>query len=222
MVKEKRALLLVGSPRGTDSTSESLGSYLLSGIKGRGFETETLFLDTLTRTEKGTTEILEEVEVSDLIVLSYPLYIDTLPAPVIKTLELIEKNQSVLQGQSLIALANCGFPESDHISNSFSVCRQFASSTGMNWKGGLALGMGMAIGGDRIEESGFLGRNVRKALDTTIESVARGGDVPEKAKNHMEKPLMPKWLYLFIAGMRWRTQAWKNGSYFDLGDKPFQ
>lgn len=60
-----RALLLLGSHRegkGTRSTSESLGTYLLEGLRERGFEIERLHLKPWLRHAAGRLRFLRAVE----------------------------------------------------------------------------------------------------------------------------------------------------------------
>ena len=83
------ALLLIGSPKPGDSSSESLGGYLLEELEKRGVSTQTLKVARAVRTEEATEELHAAVAAADLIVLSFPLYIDSLPAPAIRALELI-------------------------------------------------------------------------------------------------------------------------------------
>lgn len=82
-----RAALLVGSPRTKKSTSASLGGYLMDQLNARGIETETIQIYTSFKSEERTRLTLEKLDQADLIVLAFPLYVDSLPAPVIAALE---------------------------------------------------------------------------------------------------------------------------------------
>ena len=89
MKTPRKALLLVGSPKPGASSSESLGAYLLEELEKRGVETQTMHVTKAVRSEEATEELLAAVDSADLVVLSFPLYIDSLPAPAIRALELI-------------------------------------------------------------------------------------------------------------------------------------
>ena len=68
---EKKALLLVGSPRGIEqSTSGRLGGRLLDALKERGFETDKLHVHAVVRSPTETERALAAVAWADLVVLS--------------------------------------------------------------------------------------------------------------------------------------------------------
>lgn len=89
MIKDRKVLLLVGSPKATGSTSASLGAYFLNRLKENGLTTEGINIYPALRSDEGQREILTAIHKSDIIVLSFPLYADCLPAGVIKLLETI-------------------------------------------------------------------------------------------------------------------------------------
>jgi hypothetical protein len=76
--------------------------------------------------------------VIDPVSLAYPLYVDSLPAPVTEALERIAVYRPVTgraNGQRLVAVANCGFPEAEHNRAPLSICQQFARQAGFDWAG---------------------------------------------------------------------------------------
>ncbi len=75
----RRALLIVGSPKTKEpSTSGVLGGYLLDRLKERGWETESLTLRASLNRPEGERELLSSVERAGLILLVFPLYVDSL------------------------------------------------------------------------------------------------------------------------------------------------
>ena len=88
------AILLVGSPRIHKSNSQMLGSYLMNQLAARGVQTEAIQIyHTLNSSEK-TQLLLEKLDSADLAVLSFPLYVDSLPAPVIELMERIAAHRA--------------------------------------------------------------------------------------------------------------------------------
>ena len=220
----KKALLLIGSPKLTRSTSESLGTYLLDNISARGVETEKILIAQAVRNEKGIDGLVKALDRSDLIILAFPLYIDSLPYPVIKALELIACHwQSAgLPGKKrLVALCNCGFPEAKHTDTALAMCRQFTRETGIEWAGGLGLGGGEAIDGRHLNERGGMVKNVKRSLEITADALSRGEAVPEEAVKLMSKRLIPVWLYLLFGGFGWKRRARKYGAIDKMFDQPY-
>ena len=110
----KKALLLVGSPRGLASVSHSLGDHLLSLLEQRGLATKKLLLYPALNDEKKMSELLSAVDACSLLVLAIPLYVDHLPAPVIDLLQRVverRQGQQAAPTQALAAIVNCGFPK---------------------------------------------------------------------------------------------------------------
>jgi hypothetical protein len=220
----KKALLLIGSPKLTPSTSESLGTYLLDKIRERGIETEKALIAQAVRTGNGIDGLLKALDRSDLIILAFPLYIDSLPYPVIKALELIALHWQKTGGaekKRFIAICNCGFPEAEHTDTALAICRRFARETGIEWAGGLGLGGGESIDGRDLDERGGMLKNVKRSLGITAEALSRGESVPDEARRLMSKRLVPVWLYLLIGGFGWKWKAWKNGVLNKMNDQPY-
>ncbi len=221
---KKQALLLVGSAHQPRSTSQSLGEYLLERLAKGGLDTETLFLHRALRSEETTEELLAAVDRADPVILAFPLYVDTLPYLVTRTLELLaahRQDRDLPGGQRLLVIVNCGFPEAAHNAVALEICRRFARETGFTWAGGLALGGGGAINGRPLSQVQGLARNVIRALDMTAEALLRGEAAPPAAVALMERPMIPAWLYIRIGHRLWKRQARKYGTSGRLMARPF-
>jgi len=222
----QRALLLVGSPRTRKSSSAALGGYLLSHLEGRGVQTQTIYIHTSLRSPQKWQALLEATEASDLIVLAFPLYVDSLPAPVIEALERIAAHRSGrhnLSIQRLVAIANCGFPEAEHNETALAICHQFAYQSGFNWMGGLSLGGGEGlIHGRPLEELDGRVIPVKMALEMASSALVAGKPIPQEAVTLMAKPIIPARLYQVFGGFGWRQQAKQYGVHRQLKRKPYQ
>ena len=90
--------------------------------------------------------MLDAVDAADLVMLAFPLYVDSLPAPVMNALEHIAAHRAsqaeTKPHQLFAAISNCGFPEPDHNATALAICENFARLTYFNWAGSLALGAG--------------------------------------------------------------------------------
>jgi hypothetical protein len=217
------ATLLVGSPRGVNSTSHSLGSYLLEKLENGGYVTTTFYVHTAHRQPEVKTALFASVADSDLLIIAFPLYIDCLPAPMIWALEEIaqqRKNKPSSKVQRLLAIVNNGFPEASQNATAIAICRQFATETGFDWAGGLSLGGGGGINGSTLKEAGYMARNITKSLDLAAKNLLANEAVSEEAVALMAKPLVPKPLYVFIGNYSWKRQAKKLGTQKRLYDRP--
>ncbi len=225
MTGQQRALFLIGSPNGPKSTSESLGSYLLKGLQDRGSETEKAYIYPFVKSDQGREDLLSAADRCDLLILVFPLYVDSLPSLVIRAMELIAEHRRKTASpkkQKFAAVTNCGFPESRQTDTALAICRRFAAETGMEWLGGLGLGMGGAIGGKPLETLGFMTRNVRKSFDLAAAALSAGEALPQEAVDLMAKRLMPARLYLWIANVGFKRAARKHKILEKIDDRPYQ
>jgi hypothetical protein len=225
----KKALLLAGSPRGKASTSLAFGRQLLGRLEAAGLATEEMTVSEALKSTEDQHRLHKSFDTADVVVVSFPLYVDQLPAPLIQVLELVAERRKGLFGatpwpgpgiQKLAALVQCGFPETLQTRPAVDIMRQFARETGFGWAGALALGMGGAIGGKRLEKTGGVARNVHRALDITAAALVTGADIPDEAAQLLEKPLMPKWLYIIAANWGFRNEIKKQGARKRALDRP--
>jgi hypothetical protein len=224
----QKAVLLVGSPRGHRSASLTLGTRLLSRLAARGFDTEVhSILKAFGRAELEDA-LLSSALSADVLVVAFPLYVDQLPAAVVRTLDMIaarRRDGSGAMRPRLAALVQCGFPETRHNELALEIMRRFAALNGFVWAGGLAMGMGGAAGQSLPETPTGILRHAVTALDQAAAALAEGRPISPATAAIMGKPLMPKWLYLLVGNLQWRTAARKSarrtGRRADLRARPY-
>jgi multimeric flavodoxin WrbA len=221
----RRALLLVGSPRTRKSTSNSLGGYLFEQLGARGVQTETTYIHTTIRSADRMKAMLQAIDAADLVLLAFPLYVDSLPAPVTEALERIDAhraNSHHTQRKLFAAISNCGFPEADHNATALAICENFARQAGFDWAGSLALGAGQGmVHGLPLNELDGRVIPLKKALDLAAEALARGLAIPGDAQALLAKPFIPGWLYRWMGAFGWRQQAKHYGAEKSLKRRPY-
>ena len=226
------ALLLIGSPKPKESSSESLGAYLFEELEARGVKTQTIKLAKALRSAETTEELRAAAAASDLIVLSFPLYVDSLPAPTILALERIaawEVGAPVEGGDApaaahppaFVAICQSGFPEVEQNKIAVEICHNFADAAGFEWAGGLILAAGGMVSGQPLRKIKGMMRSAVAALDLTAVALAAGRPVPEEAVALMAKPAIPKVGYRFMANWGWRSQLKKEAGGTPLDAQPF-
>jgi multimeric flavodoxin WrbA len=223
-MNSKGALLLIGSPR-AKSNSASLGGYLCDQLNKHGWEIETLRARAAVASPEKTEQLREAVDRADLVVVAFPLYVDSLPAPLIRAFEEMARERSgrePTKRQRLVAIVNSGFPESSQSRTALDICRLFARETGFEWAGGLALGAGEMLGQKPLEEAGGVAQGIRTALETTATALAENRPVPREAVDQMAKPAIPGWLYVLAGNWGWRMQARKQNAHRRLRTRPYE
>lgn len=220
----ERAVLLIGSAkRAGESTSEALGSYLMTKLNSYGVATSTFAVHRALRMPDRTAALLDAIDGCNVFVLAFPLYVDTLPSLATRALETIVARCSEPNGMHqpwFLAIANCGFPEAGHNDVALAICEQFAAAARMRWAGGLAVGAGGAIHGSAVNERGMT-HNVARALDLTAAALATDQPAPQQAITLIRTPMMPVRLYTFMGNLGWHRMAQLNGVWRRLGNRPF-
>lgn len=219
----RRALLLVGSPRTKKSTSASLGGYLFEKLNARGVETQTIQIYTSLNSSERMKGMLHAIDTTDLILLAFPLYVDSLPAPVTATLERIAAYRKANQPRiRFAAIANCGFPGAHHNNTALAICSEFARQNGLAWAGGLSLGAGEGIvHGVPLNELDGRAIPLKKALELAAQALAEGKQIPQAARDLLAKPIIPTWMYTLRGTFGWKQAAKPYGMEKNLKRQPY-
>lgn len=226
----RRALLFIGSPKGKSGVSYTLGGYLARRLEAGEMAVEEMTAAEALRSTENQHRLHKAADAASLVVVSFPLYYDQLPAPLVQILELIaERRRGTLVAspsagpvvQKLAAIVQCGFPETHQNLLGVDIMRQFAKEAGFSWAGALAMGMGGAVGRKPLEKAGGMVRNTVKALDLAAASLAGGGNVPEEAAELMGRPLMPRRLYKLAANWGFRRELKKHGARKNARARPY-
>jgi len=226
MSEIKKALLLIGSPKGPKSTSNSLGSFLIEKLEERGINTKKAYIYRMLNREEKQKELFTLIKESDLIILSFPLYVDSLPSPVIKAMELISNNHSNEKNhdyseKSLVAISNSGFPESEQITIAMKICEQFSIEVGYRWLGGLKVGGGPFIHGKKLEERGKMVQHIIDGLIKASDDLIKGEKISDEVVDFLSKPFISKRIYKLMGNMGWYFQSWTNWK-FRLKKRPYK
>jgi hypothetical protein len=225
MQKPIRATLLVGSPRGQNSTSNSLGTFLLNKLKQKGVTIEKVFISQSLGSDEKIDSLLRTVDDSDLIIIAFPLYGDGLPSIAIKTLELLSEHRVGDGKKSFVAIVNCGYAEAMHNNTALSVCRIFARQAGFKWAGGLAMGSGEIVPRvslTKISYPSLLIHNQKRALGIAANALSMGEPIPEKATVMMAKLGYPTGIFVWFANRMWKSKVKKANLLDKLYDQPYK
>jgi len=210
MTPPKRVLLLVGSPRGGKSNSGAIGKYLLERFAEHDLETDTRRIGAGLPSEETLAGLYEAMTDADLTILLTPLYVDSQPTPVVRFMEYVAERRRGREDEArprFAVIVNCGLPETYQNDLVLRIYRCFATESGLDWAGGAALGMGETIESRPLERVGRPAEGLRKSLRQIAEALADGQPIPEQAVALMAKPMMPRWLYKFMAHRYFKKQV---------------
>ena len=210
-----RILFLVGSPKGLEkSNSARLGRVAVDGLEERGWTSESVHLHAAVKSEKGQQELFEAIDRATVVLFAAPLYVDSLPAPAIRALELIaghRRSGDTRRVPRFVSIVNCGFAEPSQNDTCQRILRRFADRAGFEWVAGVSLGAGARIP-----------KRVREALKILVEALDLEILVPDEVEQLTRKPLMPGWLYVIAGNSMWKRMADEHGVKDRLRARPYK
>ena len=202
-----------GSPKTKKNAS---GSIIRQMEKLLGVNVETHHAAQLVSGETPGETIINILS-SDALLIAFPLYVDSLPAPLI---ELLSRLENAVRGGAakprIYAIVNNGFFEASQNTLALEMIEHFARRTGMPWGYGIAIGGGGMLVG--------LGEDWSKGPSSGIYRAMRemAGAIREKRSgpNVFVTPKMPRFIYRIAGDLGMRRFAKKKG-VFNLRDKPY-
>ena len=215
MTDHKHVVLLVGSPKGLEAgSSVRLGRVITDGLEEAGWQCDAFHLHAAARTEEAMSELVASIEVANLVVLSAPLYVDGLPAPVIRALHGIAAHRAGSNNGNMprfLSIINCGFVEPWQNEGAQRMLQLFCLQARFESVGALSLGA-----------AGTMNKKVRKAFDLVVEALGKGLRVPDSVYELTRGRLIPQFLYILGGNMMWRRQAKANGVRDQLKAQPYK
>lgn len=215
MTDQERVVLLVGSPKGLkDGSSVRLGRAITDGLEEAGWHCDAFHLHAAVRTEEAMSELLTSLEATDLVVLSTPLYVDSLPAPVIRALHRIATHRAGTTGGNVprfLSIVNCGFVEPWQNEGAQRMVQQFCLQARFALVGSLSLGA-----------AGTMTGKVRKAFELVVKALHDDILVPESVYELTKGRVIPRSLYILGGNMTWKRQAKANGVRDQLKAQPYK
>ena len=211
----EHVLLLVGSPKGRETShSARFGRLVVNGLESRGWTSEAIHLHAAVESEGGRRELLDAIDRVDVVLFAAPLYVDSLPAPAIRALELIAEHRgsgNVGAIPRFVSIVNCGFVEPSQNDTCQRILQRFADRSAFQWMAGVSLGAG-----------GQVTRRVRRAFDILVEALDLDILVPDEVERLTRKPIMPAWLYVIGGNVMWKRWAGKNEAKDRLRAQPYR
>jgi putative NADPH-quinone reductase len=220
----QRIVLLVGSPKTNGGTSGSIGNFILSQLRHDGVTLETHHVGRAVRRAEKWDLLVGAVDDADIVVLSFPLYWDSLPSHLIEAMERLHahrKSVEIKNAPKLYVVVNNGFPETWHNEVAISMCRYFAKEAGFRWHGALNIAGGGAIDERPLEATGGMTLRLRETLKMAAVAIGEGEPTPKEVEARLEKQLYPSWVISF-ANFRWKREAKKRGVKDPLCARPYE
>ncbi len=195
---KRNALIISCSPRAEKGSSNAIAKYLIDKLNFNGVSTDKVILS---KEIKDESRIVDHLDKSDVIVLSLPIYENSVPGLVVQLFELIYqfRNKLSVREKQIFVITNSGFAEVSANQSAIEVCRLFADEMGFDWLGGIAVAPGMLFTEDNLYKSKRIYKKLIKSLDMIAESISNNRKIPEEAFALVSKPFFNLYLYI-VAG----------------------
>ncbi len=194
-----------GSPKVKHSSSEEI----LKGLKGILGEKDCIRDFNFPNPGFNDKEINEIIE-SDVLVFSFPLYVDGIPSHFISILMALETAFKTVRSEekTVYAIVNCGLYEGHQAHVALKMTENWCNRAGLRWGRGIGVGAGPMLASlGKVP----MGKGPKTNLGKALKILA--GDISSRSQG---EPLfisnnMPKFLYKLAAEYSWRLEAKRNG-----------
>lgn len=213
-----KILAINGSPKAKDS----LSGLIIGQLERLYGEPIATYQAARLVREQTPPETLAEALRADALLIVFPLYIDSLPAPLIELLARLARAASdSADGKErkprVYAVVNCGFYEAEQTEPALAMVRHFARRAGLPWGCGVGIGCGPMLASMGGDWSKGLAAGVHAALWALMDAARHGISGPDV----FTRPKFPRALYKAAAHMSWRQMAKKNGVGGRLRARPY-
>jgi len=217
MADSRRSIVvLIGSPKGLErSSSARLASKVTGILETRDWTSQAFHIHKSLQDETIEREMQAAIDRADVVLLSFPLYVDGLPGPVTLGLERIAQRQSTRDSSRgpvrFASIVNCGFVEPTHNFLAERMLRAFSEQAAFEWYGAVMLGM-----------AGMVNKRIAEGLGHLAAAMDEDILMPESVVHLTEKAMFPRWLYILVGNHMWKKQAKEYNAAGKLKDRPYE
>lgn len=201
-----KVVMINGSPKAKNGNS----GYLLELLRRRlpaGWE----YNEYQVIKSKDYDAALAQALYCDLLVFSFPLYVDSLPSHVLCLLKDLEKaftNMTPVKPLKVYAMINCGFFEGHQNHVAAEIMQNWAVKAGLPWGQALMTGGGEMLGETKAVP---MGRGPNKNIDRALKILSANIMQGYSAESVCINPSFPRFLFIFMANRMWGFMLRKNG-----------
>jgi multimeric flavodoxin WrbA len=191
--------LINASPKRGDSASKTV----LQALEKRLADAEITWHDSASG---DASALLYAVRGCNALVFAFPLYVDGIPANLLRQLEQICPSIAQAAPQARVyTLVNNGFYDGRQNALALEMMQHFTQEADLTW------GQGIGIGAGGMMHSSPIGTGPLARLGKTLDALADTILQRRSVENITLDPNFPRFLYMQAAHLGWRSQAKKNG-----------
>ena len=149
-------------------------------------------------------DIINSVIKSNIIILAFPLYVDSPNSLTLKLLDYIYDNKIDLSNKKLYVIINCGFREGTHNITAINIMKNWADKVNINYNGSMLIGAGEIVGKKSYSYITSIAISKLKKFSICIKDNKTSKDIITTMD------LLTNKLYCMFANSSWTKRAKKN------------
>lgn len=195
--------IINGSPKLEKSTSGLMIEYLIPLLG----ENE-ITIHHLNKVNYAKDQLIE-IEICDVLIFAFPLYVDSIPAHLLRFLVELEKRKSISDNTIVYCIINNGFFEGKQNHIALAQMKNWCKTMGLTWGQGIGVGSGEML---PFLKDIPLGHGPNKNLGKAIHELAHNIAALDSGKDLFISPNWPRFLWKMQASsFFWYPSAKKNG-----------
>lgn len=187
--------LISGSPKPVFSNS----LYFLNIVKEK-MEKSVLFELKKDKCE----DIVDNIKLSDSIVLAFPLYVDSPTSITLKFLDYIIDNKINIENKNIYVIINCGFREGEQNITALNIIKGWCNKVNAIYKGSILIGAGEIVGKKNYRYISKKALNKLNQFSINILNKENSGDIITTMDYLNNK------MYCYLANRSWTKKCKKN------------
>lgn len=197
--------LINGSPKFKHSASGIILNSIKPKLQGNNIIEEYNF-----RTTEINNDDLEQISKCNVILFTFPLYVDGIPSHLLRCLNQMEKYFSSDKNNDIYVytIVNAGFYEGKQAAIAIDMMKNWAVKAKFKWGQGIGIGGGgmMSMISNSTESKGTM-----KDVHIALTALAKNISACKTADEIYTSPGIPKMVYKIGGEMGWRQSAKKKG-----------
>ena len=208
--------IINGSPKKTSGASLAICNTMRELIPGNVLCFRAIELTGPSGSRDDIRRILE----ADTVLFVFPLYVDSLPAPLLKLLTMLEKeaHHHPVKNTRVYAVCHSGFYDAHQNKDALDTVSHFCKRMNFQWQYGLGIGAGVFLGSPNPSLSKGPAAPVNKTVKDMAGHIAKNANPVD---NVFITPAMPRNMYFFFGNLGWAYSAWSNKVLGKIRAEPF-
>lgn len=151
-------------------------------------------------------EIIKSINDSDVIILVFPLYVDSPPSITLEFLDYIVDNKINLKEKQIYTIINCGFRDGNQNIIAANIISSWCKKINAKYSGSLLIGAGEVIGNKKYK---YISNKAMKELNK-FSKIIKNKEITKEIVTTVD--FLNNQLYCFFANLLWTN----NGKKYKL------